>query len=258
MKLDAKDSVRSLSPWGHRAQSTLLNSRSLLRQDPIGRSVAPRFVQSYERARYSVSSPRRDAGGRPAQRDRWLTTHRRTHAQSGIGPNWRNPPVQLRMNFVFPSETVVAAGFAATRWPRLRPSQRLAFALYRLASNALDSEVLDGEKVPWPPPPLTAARWGSRGPQKYTCARDVRADIAFGEQILDIADDTSEDWKTAANGREVVNKELVLRSKLRIEARQFHMSRLHPQQWGDRQQIDVKSDTSVRCPKKREYVRRWN
>jgi hypothetical protein len=42
-----------------------------------------------------------------------------------------------------------------------------------------------------------------------------------------------------------VNKELVLRSKLRIEARQFHMSRLHPQQWGDRQQIDIKNDWAL-------------
>ena len=50
---------------------------------------------------------------------------------------------------------------------------------------------------------------------------------------------------TAKNGAQVVNKELVLRSKLRIEARQFHMSRLHPEQWGERQQIDVKNDWAL-------------
>jgi len=38
--------------------------------------------------------------------------------------------------------------------------------------------------------------------------------------------------------------EAMLRSKIRIEARQFHMNWLHPQQWGDRQQIDVKNDWS--------------
>jgi hypothetical protein len=42
-----------------------------------------------------------------------------------------------------------------------------------------------------------------------------------------------------------VNKELVLRSKIRIEARQFHMSRLHPQQWGEKQTIDIKSDWAL-------------
>ena len=74
--------------------------------------------------------------------------------------------------------------------------------------------------------------------QNYTCARRIRADVAFGEQILDIADDEQNDWVESESGRLVPNKELVLRSKLRIEARQWQMARLQPQQWGDRQQID--------------------
>ena len=41
------------------------------------------------------------------------------------------------------------------------------------------------------------------------------------------------------------NKEIVLRSKLRIEARQFHMSRLHVQTWGEKQTIDIKSDWAL-------------
>jgi len=77
------------------------------------------------------------------------------------------------------------------------------------------------------------------------CARHIRADIAFGEQILDIADDSRNDWLIAKNGKQIPNKELVLRSKLRIEARQFHMSRLHPQTWGDKQTLDVKNDWSL-------------
>jgi hypothetical protein len=82
--------------------------------------------------------------------------------------------------------------------------------------------------------------------QDYTCARHIRADIAFGEQIIDIADDASDDsLYDPETGKPRVNKELVLRSKIRIEARQFHMSRLHPQTWGDRQQIDVKNDWAL-------------
>jgi len=82
--------------------------------------------------------------------------------------------------------------------------------------------------------------------QSYTHARHIRADIAFGEQILDIADDGRNDWIEAKNGGAPrLNKEAILRSKIRIEARQFHMSRLHPQQWGERQQIDVKNDWAL-------------
>jgi hypothetical protein len=61
-------------------------------------------------------------------------------------------------------------------------------------------------------------------------AREIRADFSFGEQILDIADDTSEDC---------------LRSRVRIGVRQLHMSRLQPQTWGERQQIDLKSDWTL-------------
>jgi hypothetical protein len=76
-------------------------------------------------------------------------------------------------------------------------------------------------------------------------AREVRGDFTFGEQILDIADDGRNDWVEAKNGRLVPNKELVLRSKIRIEVRQFHMSRLHPTQWGERQEIDIKNDWAL-------------
>jgi hypothetical protein len=68
-------------------------------------------------------------------------------------------------------------------------------------------------------------------------AKQIRSDFTSGEQILDIADNTADDWSfNNKTGKLTVNKELVLRSKIRIEARQFHMSRLHPQQWGEKQQ----------------------
>jgi hypothetical protein len=58
-------------------------------------------------------------------------------------------------------------------------------------------------------------------------ARGIRGDFSFGEQILDIADNTTDDWSyNPQTGKLSVNKELVLRSKIRIEARQLHMSRL--------------------------------
>ena len=76
-------------------------------------------------------------------------------------------------------------------------------------------------------------------------AREIRADFSFGEQIIDIADDSRNDWVETKTGRMVPNKELVLRSKLRIAARQLHMSRLQPQTWGERQQVDLKSDWSL-------------
>jgi hypothetical protein len=61
-------------------------------------------------------------------------------------------------------------------------------------------------------------------------ARGIRGDFTFGEQILDIADDTSEDW---------------LRSRVRIAARQVHMARFQPQTWGDKQSVEIKDDWTL-------------
>jgi hypothetical protein len=61
-----------------------------------------------------------------------------------------------------------------------------------------------------------------------------------------IADDARNDWIEAKDGGAPrVNKEVVLRSRLRIAARQLHMSRLQPETWGDRQKLDIKSDWSL-------------
>ena len=76
--------------------------------------------------------------------------------------------------------------------------------------------------------------------QDLLCAREIRADLTFGEEIITIADDAREDWIPSKNGGAPrVNKEVVLRSKLRIAARQLHMSRLQPQTWGDKQTADI-------------------
>src|SRR5690242_9213956 len=73
----------------------------------------------------------------------------------------------------------------------------------------------------WNGPPLSrpsrfSAQAGFR--EDLYRARQVRGDWAFGEQILDMADDSRNDWLTHNNGKQIPNKELVLRSKLRIEA----------------------------------------
>jgi len=82
--------------------------------------------------------------------------------------------------------------------------------------------------------------------QLYERARDIRANAAFAEQQLEIADNVSDDWSfNAGSGKLSVKKEAMLRSKLRIETRQWQMARRHPQEWGDRQQIDVKNDWAL-------------
>jgi len=92
----------------------------------------------------------------------------------------------------------------------------------------------------------TVARWNVEHPEfrsMYEQARQERVD-AWAEEMIDIADDRGADYEVAANGKAISAKEAVLRSRLKIASRQWLMARQMPQQWGDRQEINVNHDWS--------------
>jgi len=74
--------------------------------------------------------------------------------------------------------------------------------------------------------------------QQYTRAKEESAD-ALTDEMLDIADDGTNDWATQQLGEdgpevEVLNKEHIQRSKLRIETRKWLASKLKPKRYGDK------------------------
>lgn len=77
---------------------------------------------------------------------------------------------------------------------------------------------------------------------KYARALKVRADVHV-EQIIDIADDSSQDTKIVYNASgmeiEVEDKEYTSRSKLRVEARKWAASKMNPKKYGDKVEHDV-------------------
>jgi hypothetical protein len=77
----------------------------------------------------------------------------------------------------------------------------------------------------------------------YACAREVRADILFDE-ILDIADETSQDTITDEDGYEKPNSEWITRSKLRVDARKWTLSKMQPKKYGDKLEVDQKTEHS--------------
>ena len=63
---------------------------------------------------------------------------------------------------------------------------------------------------------------------------------------MQIADNASSDWSFNPDTRKLSgNKEAILRSRIKIETRQWQMARRHPQEWGDRQQVDVRNDMAA-------------
>jgi hypothetical protein len=69
--------------------------------------------------------------------------------------------------------------------------------------------------------------------QQYARATISRADSIF-EEILDIADDSSGDKKYTENG-EVMDSEYVQRSRLRVDARKWAVSKMNPKKYGEKQ-----------------------
>jgi hypothetical protein len=77
--------------------------------------------------------------------------------------------------------------------------------------------------------------------EQYARAREAQADAIFDE-ILDIADDGSNDWmerrREDGSVDEVVNHEHIQRSKLRVDARKWMAGKLAPKKYGEKVQLD--------------------
>ena len=69
--------------------------------------------------------------------------------------------------------------------------------------------------------------------KQYARACNIRADSVF-EEILEIADDSSGDTYFDKDGNPKLDSEFVQRSRLKIDARKWYVSKLNPKKYGDR------------------------
>jgi hypothetical protein len=72
----------------------------------------------------------------------------------------------------------------------------------------------------------------------------------FEEQIIQIADDASRDFKEVVRGGRtvrVLDGEAIARAKLRVETRFRHLKAGRPQKWGDQTTIVSKTDDANDC-----------
>lgn len=101
------------------------------------------------------------------------------------------------------------------------------------------------------PDKSTVMRWLAAHQEfrdQYAGAREAQADY-FAEEILEIADDGTNDWMERQNGDgttyEVENREVLNRSRLRVDTRKWLMARMAPKKYGDRLDIDQKTTHEV-------------
>lgn len=80
--------------------------------------------------------------------------------------------------------------------------------------------------------------------ERYAHAREVRAELLFDE-ILDIADEVSSDTIIDDNGNEKSNSEWIARSRLRVDARKWALSKMLPKKYGDKLEVDNKGEVGL-------------
>lgn len=98
------------------------------------------------------------------------------------------------------------------------------------------------------PDASTVHRWVLEDEQgfykQYARAREIQAENMFDE-ILDIADDGSNDFMTIVKGDneyEIENKEWTNRSRLRVDSRKWYLSKVLPKKFGDKLDLTTQGD----------------
>lgn len=80
--------------------------------------------------------------------------------------------------------------------------------------------------------------------QEYARVRPIGY-ARFVDEIVDISDDSTNDWMTIKKGdfeQEVPNREVVERSKLRIETRKWILCKCLPKIYGDKLDVNAKHE----------------
>lgn len=69
--------------------------------------------------------------------------------------------------------------------------------------------------------------------RQYLRAKELCID-AYAEEIIEISDDGSKDTYIDEKGKEIINREVIARAQLRIDARKWYAARLAPKKYGDK------------------------
>jgi hypothetical protein len=90
------------------------------------------------------------------------------------------------------------------------------------------------------PDKATVMRWLAQHSvfrDQYAGAREAQADY-YAEEIIEISDDGTNDFMLRKNGSGedelVENKDVLARSRLRVDTRKWLMARMAPKKYGDR------------------------
>jgi hypothetical protein len=92
------------------------------------------------------------------------------------------------------------------------------------------------------PPESTVRGWALEDiddfAARYACCRQLGLD-AMADQLLEIADDGSKDYKLDSHGNLVPDHEHIARCRLQIDVRKWYLAKLAPKRYGDKVDVNV-------------------
>lgn len=77
--------------------------------------------------------------------------------------------------------------------------------------------------------------------KQYARAKDKCADL-YAEEIIEIADESANDFYIKEDGTRSIDNEAVQRSRLRVDARKWYASKLAPKRYGDKVINEIQGD----------------
>jgi hypothetical protein len=80
--------------------------------------------------------------------------------------------------------------------------------------------------------------------KQYARATELRAEAIF-DDILSIADQNENDTYINEFGIEIINSDVIQRSRLRIDARKWVLSKLNPKKFGDKVQTEHSGEVTT-------------
>lgn len=119
--------------------------------------------------------------------------------------------------------------------------------------NSILAEMISGRSLrsiindPGMPNRDTIYDWLAKDEKKsdqYARCASIRADIIFDE-LMDIADSTDDDLINLDNGKQAVNHHVIMRDRLRVDARKWILSKMNPKKYGDKLEIENRGTTDM-------------
>jgi hypothetical protein len=125
-------------------------------------------------------------------------------------------------------------------WDKEKKDNAINIILNEIMENGKSlREILNNADRKILPSNVTFCEWLSNDNElakQYARATEIRAEVIF-DDILGIADQNEHDTTVNDNGIEIVNNDVIQRSRLRIDARKWVLSKLNPKKFGDKTDI---------------------